>query len=71
MSEGGQPQAARLPIDVYYTIRPFSGLLPERQGNPRATPGGVTPDFGRLLLESGPLRVVHLSRHKWPGGLVN
>ena len=21
--------------------------------------------------ESGPLREVHLSRHKWPGGLVN
>ena len=21
--------------------------------------------------ESGPLRAVHLSRHKWPGGLVN
>ena len=21
--------------------------------------------------ESGPLRVVHLSRHKWPEGLVN
>jgi len=25
----------------------------------------------RLILESGPLRVVHLSRHKWPGVLVN
>jgi len=23
------------------------------------------------LTESGPLRAVHLSRHKWPGGLVN
>ena len=23
------------------------------------------------LFESGPLRAVHLSRHKWPGGLVN
>ena len=22
-------------------------------------------------LESAPLRAVHLSRHKWPGGLVN
>ena len=22
-------------------------------------------------LESGPLRAVHVSRHKWPGGLVN
>jgi len=21
--------------------------------------------------ESGPLRAVHLSRHKWPGGVVN
>jgi len=21
--------------------------------------------------DSGPLRAVHLSRHKWPGGLVN
>jgi hypothetical protein len=21
--------------------------------------------------ESGPLRAIHLSRHKWPGGLVN
>jgi hypothetical protein len=21
--------------------------------------------------ESGPLRAVHLSRHKWPGGLIN
>jgi len=21
--------------------------------------------------ESGPLRAVHLARHKWPGGLVN
>jgi len=35
--------------------------------------------WGRLVFgaaeqeepESGPLRVVHLSRHKWPGGLVN
>jgi hypothetical protein len=25
----------------------------------------------RLLRESGPLQVVHLSRHKWPGRLVN
>ena len=24
-----------------------------------------------LSTESGPLRVVHLSRHKWPGELVN
>ena len=24
-----------------------------------------------LHTESGPLRVVHLLRHKWPGGLVN
>ena len=24
-----------------------------------------------FLSESGPLRAVHLSRHKWPGGLVN
>ena len=23
------------------------------------------------VCESGPLRAVHLSRHKWPGGLVN
>jgi len=25
----------------------------------------------RALSESGPLRAVHLSRQKWPGGLVN
>ena len=25
----------------------------------------------RVLTVSGPLRAVHLSRHKWPGGLVN
>ena len=25
----------------------------------------------RVVYESGPLRAVHLSRHKWPGGLVN
>ena len=24
-----------------------------------------------LLTESGPLRAVHVSRHKWPRGLVN
>ena len=24
-----------------------------------------------LAPESGPLRAVHLSRYKWPGGLVN
>ena len=24
-----------------------------------------------LFVESGPLRAVHLSRHKWPKGLVN
>jgi len=24
-----------------------------------------------IRTESGPLRAVHLSRHKWPGGLVN
>ena len=26
---------------------------------------------GFRVSESGPLRAVHLSRHKWPGGLVN
>ena len=24
-----------------------------------------------VQIESGPLRAVHLSRHKWPGGVVN
>ena len=27
--------------------------------------------MGYLGGESGPFRAVHLSRHKWPGGLVN
>jgi len=30
---------------------------------------GPSPAF--IPVESGPLRAVHLSRHKWPGGLVN
>jgi len=35
---------------------------------------GMDLDLLRAALkvnESGPLRAVHLSRHKWPGGLVN
>ena len=30
-------------------------------------------DIGAIFMrnESGPLRAVHLARHKWPGGLVN
>ena len=33
-----------------------------------ADPREVSDDGGS---ESGPLRAVHLSRHKWPGGLIN
>ena len=29
------------------------------------------PDPQYLDSESGPLKAVHLARHKWPGGLVN
>jgi len=29
------------------------------------------PHEVRPVHESGPFRAVHLSRHKWPGGLVN
>ena len=35
----------------------------------------LRPWHGRTALRrgegGGPLRVIHLSRHKWPGGLVN
>ena len=33
--------------------------------DPATTPSSIDP------VESGPLRAVHLSRHKLPGGLVN
>ena len=36
---------------------------------PRAHPP-LNPRRGRVKVESGPLRAVHLSRHKWPGGAV-
>ena len=32
---------------------------------------GCLVDRDKTDLESGPLRAVHLPRHKWPGGLVN
>ena len=32
---------------------------------------GATSSGEKMSGESGPLRVVYLSRHKWPGGLVN
>ena len=32
---------------------------------------GASADDAWLVSESGPLRAVHLSRYKWPGGLVN
>ena len=32
---------------------------------------GPTDYLDAMASESGPLRAVHLSRHKWPGGLVN
>ena len=43
----------------------------------RLTRGGVSGGGGKTCCpgwfdrESGPLSAVHLSRHKWPGGLVN
>jgi len=40
----------------------------------RWTGGGCVAPWraaGALHVESGPLRAVHLPRHKWPGGLVN
>ena len=40
----------------------FGGESCERSKKERA---------GRVLPESGPPRAVHLSHHKWPGGLVN
>ena len=33
--------------------------------------GGRGSRWGRMGCESGPLSAVHLSRHKWPGELVN
>ena len=33
--------------------------------------GRLRDGVRQVRLESGSLRAVHLSRHKWPGGLVN
>ena len=43
------------------TRPPKRGKKPEIRGE----------DRNRHQDESGPLRAVHLSRHEWPGGLVN
>ena len=42
-----------------------------RPGNIILKPTIPAKSDGTVTCESGPLRAVHLSRHKWPGGLVN
>jgi len=38
---------------------------------PPEHPRGRDLALSQSICESGPLRAVHLSRHTWPGGLVN
>jgi len=58
-----------LPVCVYTDggRRSFGGIardrLPATASFPNTLHGGLP------VCESGPLRAVHVSRHKWPGGL--
>ena len=45
----------------YFDLHPHDWLVQKEDPAPSAT----------TLPASGPLKAVHLSRNKWPGGLVN